>query len=393
MGQEAQPDYDPLASVQAAGPPGAISFVYGLPDPGAFPARELRAAFDSVLRARSSLALQYGPEQGYGPLIDYLRAKFDRDEDLGIARGNLTVTAGASQAIDHACTLFTRPGEIVLTETPSYSETLKLLRDHGLRPLQIPTDEGGVQIDALQQRLKQLVRCGEPVRMLYVIPCHQNPTGITLAAERRQALLELADRYDLYVVEDDVYRDLAFDKPPPPSLFALDEHSRVLRVGSFSKLLAPGLRLGWTMGPEGLIGRMIASGLRSMGGGANPLTANAVAAYCQQGLLESHIERLRRIYRARRDNMLEALEQSMPDGVRWTRPNGGFFVWLSLPRPFRAIEVAKRAREFGVMLLAGDPFFAEEPTGQFLRLSFSYVTPEKIAEGIETLGEVLMAGR
>jgi len=240
--------------------------------------------------------------------------------------------------------------------------------------------------------LEHLVQCGEHPRMLYVIPCYQNPSGITLVADRREAVLELADRYDLLVIEDDVYRDLAFDTPPPPSLYALDKHSRVLRVGSFSKLLSPALRLGWTMGPEELIDRMIESGLRCMGGGANPLTANAVAAYCQQGLLEPHIEQLHRVYRARRDSMLKALETHMPDDVHWTRPNGGFFVWLSLPRPLCAIEIIKRTQDAGVMALAGDPFFAEQPTGQFLRLAFSYVAPEKIAEGIETLGKALVTG-
>ena len=384
--------YDLLASVQAAGPPGAISFIYGLPDPDTFPVKELRAAFDEVLQERPALGLQYGPEQGYGPLIDYLREKLDRDEGLGLTRANLIITGGASQAIDHICTLFTQSGDIVLTETPSYSETLQLFRDHGLRPLQIPTNEGGLQVQALRERLEHLIRSGEHVRMLYVIPCYQNPTGITLVADRREAVLELADRYDLLVVEDDVYRDLSFDTPPPASLYALDKRSRVLRVGSFSKLLSPALRLGWTMGSEELIDRMIGSGLRCMGGGANPLTANAVAAYCQQALLEPHIERLRCVYTARRDSMLRALETHMPEGVSWTRPDGGFFVWVSLPQPLCAIEIIQRTQEAGVMALAGDPFFAERPTGQFLRLAFSYVTPAKIAEGIETLGEVLGTG-
>lgn len=378
--------------MQAAGPPGAISFVYGLPDPDTFPVKELSAAFDEALQERPALALQYGPEQGYGPLIDYLREKLDRDEGLGLARANLIITGGASQAIDHICTLFTQSGDIVLTETPSYSETLQLFRDHGLRPLQISTDEGGLQVEALRERLEHLVQCGEHPRMLYVIPCYQNPTGITLVADRREAVLELADRYDLLVVEDDVYRDLSFDGPPPPSLYALDEHSRVLRVGSFSKLLSPALRLGWTMGPQELIDRMIESGLRCMGGGANPLTANAVAAYCQQGLLEPHIEQLHRVYRARRDIMLRALETHMSDDVHWTQPNGGFFVWLSLPQRLCAIEIIKRIQQAGVMALAGDPFFAEQPTGQFLRLAFSYVTPTKIAEGIKILGKALVTG-
>ena len=164
--------YDPLASVQAAGPPGTISFIYGLPDPDTFPVQELREAIDKVLRERSALALQYGPEQGYGPLIDYLREKLARDEGLNLTRKNLMITAGSSQAVDHICTLFTRSGDIVLTEAPSYSETPQLFRDHRLQPKQVPTDDGGFIVDALFARLETLEKQGERPRMLYLIPCY-----------------------------------------------------------------------------------------------------------------------------------------------------------------------------------------------------------------------------
>lgn len=389
--------YDPLASVQAAGPPGTISFVYGLPDPESFPVADLQRAFEVVLKRRPELALQYGPEQGYGPLIDYLRAKLARDEGLSVARSQMMLTGGSSQALDHLCTLFTLPGDTVLVEAPTYHETLQLLRDHGLRPVQVPTDEGGLQVEALAASLEQLDRSaatGSPVeaqtRFLYVIPNFQNPSGITLAADRRPGVLELAEAHGLLVIEDDVYRDLDYSGGVPPSLFALDGGTKpVLRIGSFSKILAPGLRLGWLLGPDDVIERLINSGLRNMGGGANPLVANALADYCQEGLLEPHIERLCRVYRQRRDVMLAALRNWMPEAVQWTVPGGGFFVWLTLPEPLRAADVADRARREGLMLLPGDPFFAELPLGQHLRLAFSYVTPAKIEEGVEILGLVL----
>ncbi|MBN1138559.1 MAG: PLP-dependent aminotransferase family protein, partial [Anaerolineae bacterium] len=244
-------------------------------------------------------------------------------------------------------------------------------------------------VEALAARLEALARRGERARLLYVIPNFQNPSGITLAGDRRRAVLDLAERYDLMVVEDDVYHDLAYGGELPPSLFALDGGRRVLRIGSFSKIMAPGLRLGWLIGPPGWIERVISSGLRNMGGGANPLVANILATYCRQGLLEPHIEQLRRVYRERRDVLLDALAAHMPPGVRWTRPGGGFFVWLALPEPFKAASVVKRAREAGLMIPGGDPFFAETPTGQCLRLAFSYVTPDRIREGIEVLGRVL----
>lgn len=381
-------EYDPLASVQAAGPPGTISFIYGLPDPATFPVQDLRRAAGAVLQERPELALQYAPEQGYGPLIDYLRGKLAREEDLALERPQIMLTGGSAQALDHLCTLFTRPGDIVLVEAPTYHETLQLFRDHGLQPQQVPTDHDGLLIDALAQRLEALARRGQRARFLYTIPNFQNPSGITLAARRRRPALELADRHGLLVLEDDVYRDLCYEGQVPPSLFALDAGHRVLRIGSFSKILAPGVRMGWLMGPTGLIERLIGSGLRCMSGGANPLMANILATYCQEGLLEPHIARLRQIYRERRDAMLSALESHMPAGATWTRPGGGFFIWLSLPERLRAAEVAARARESRLLVPVGDPFFAETPSGQCLRLAFSFVTPDRIEEGIETLGKI-----
>ncbi len=390
-------EYDPLASVQAAGPPGTISFTYGLPDPATFPVDDLRRAADRVFRERPQLALQYGPEQGYGPLIDYLRAKLAREEGLELERPQIMLCGGSSQALDHLSTIFTRPGDDVLVEAPTYHESIQLLRDHGLQPLQIPMDSDGLMLDALAERLEDLdkrrVRTGSGPRkrplLLYVIPNFQNPSGITLAAERRRPLLALAERHNLLLIEDDVYRDLAYEGTVPPSLFALDGGRRVLRIGSFSKILAPGLRLGWLMGPDGHIRRLIGSGLRCMGGGANPLVANTLAEYCRQRRMEQHIAHLRDVYRERRDAMLTALEKHMPPGVTWTRPSGGCFVWLSLPDPLRAIEVAEQAKKAKLLIPVGDPFFAEGPTGQHLRLAFSYVAPDKIKEGIVTLGRVL----
>jgi len=380
--------YDPLASVQAAGPPGTISFVYGLPDPDTFPVDDLRACVEDVLRKRASLALQYGPEQGYGPLIDYLRDRTARDEGLHLDRPQMMITGGAAPALDLICTLFTRPGDRVLVEAPTYHEALKLLRDHHLELLQVPTDSDGIIPEALAERLRSLWGRGERARMLYVIPNFQNPSGVTLSAHRRPVIADLARRHRLLVVEDDVYRELAEPDIAPVSLYALAP-DLTLRLGSFSKLLAPGLRLGWLMGPPALVERLYDCGVRNMSGGWNPLIANVLATYCQRGLLEPHLVQLREVYASRRHAMLRALEAHMPAGTEWTRPTGGFFVWLSLRESLTSSNVMARARDGNVILLAGDPFFAEFPTGQHLRLAFSYVKPEQIQQGIRLLGDVL----
>ncbi|MFC2167702.1 PLP-dependent aminotransferase family protein [Acidobacteriota bacterium] len=382
-------NYDPLATVQAAGPPGSISFIYGLPDPNTFPYADLRSAFESVFHELGELALQYGPNQGYGPLIDYLRDKIRREESQVIERPQIMLSGGASQALDHCCSLFTRANDVVIVEAPSYHESLLLFKNHGLSAHGIPMDDDGMNIDILESHLKKLKAGRKKPSFIYTIPTFQNPSGITLSEKKRRDLLTIAEREDLIIIEDDVYSDLAYEETKIPTLFSLDEGKRVIRFGSFSKIIAPGLRLGWILGPDHLIKRLIRSGLRSMGGGSNPLTAVAMAHYCRKDHLESHIVYLRQIYKERRDVMLAALEINMPEEVSWTKPGGGFFVWLTLPQGLQSEDVKKAAKNENIYFLAGDPFFTERPGKQYLRLSFSYVPPDKIREGIITLAEIL----
>ena len=381
--------YDPLANVQAAGPPGSISFIYGLPDPETFPLEELNSAFDSVFEEKGKLALQYGPNQGYGPLIDYLQDKIRQEEGQVLERPQIMLSGGASQALDHCCSLFVRSGDSVIVEAPSYHESLLLLRNHGLSAFAIPVDKDGMNTEILELRLKDLRAKGIKPSFIYTIPTFQNPSGITLSEEKRRELLKIAKAEDLLIIEDDVYRDLAYEETKIPTLFSLDAGKRVIRFGSFSKIIAPGLRLGWIMGPENIIKRLIRSGLRSMGGGANPLSATAMAAYCQKGLLEPHIVSLKQVYKERRDVLLAALERSMPTGVSWTKPAGGFFVWITLPQGLKSEDVKKAAKDEKIYFLAGNPFFTEQPSAQHLRLSFSYVPLEKIREGIKKLADIL----
>lgn len=381
--------YDPLASVQAAGPPESISFIYGLPDPETFPKNDLLNSFKQVFQEKASVALQYAPEQGYGPLIDYLRNKILQSDGITIERPQIKLTGGASQALDHLCTLFTRSGDIVLTEAPTYRDSLQLFRNHGLKPLQISIDDEGLNVEEFTACLESLKKQGKQPRFLYTIPSFQNPSGITLSKRRRKTILDITEKFNLLVIEDDVYCDLAYEEFNVPSLFAMDKTNHVVRLGSFSKIIAPGLRLGWMIGPKGTIDELINSGLRCMGGGANPFTANAVAIYCHKGLLEPHIEFIRSIYRKRRDVMLESLKLYMPEGVHWTEPGGGFFIWVTLPQPLRAIDVVKWVKKERILILGGDPFFAEPPLEQHLRLAFSYVPPHKIQEGIKKLADIL----
>ncbi len=379
--------YDPLSAVQAAGPPGWISFVYGLPDPLTFPVEELRACLEKVLKERASLSLQYAPEQGYGPLLDYLLQKIKKDEGICLERPSITLSGGASQALDHILTIFTSSGESILVEGPTYHESLLLFRNHRLRTFQVPVDAEGLIPAELVKKIEELRRKRIKPQILYTIPTFQNPTGISLSLERRNMIVEIAREYDLLLIEDDVYFDLAYEEQEAPSLFSLSRGKGVLRLGSFSKIISPGLRLGWIQGSEDLIPKLVQSGLRRMGGGANPLIANAISEFCKRGFLARHLEHLKKVYRKRRDLILESMKANFPENVCWTVPRGGFFVWLTLPEPLLSQEVVSRAKEEKVLVLGGEPFFAEKPSAEHIRLSFSYLEPEKIEEGIEKLAK------
>jgi DNA-binding transcriptional MocR family regulator len=385
-------DTQPTELQTAGGPAGALPFIYGHVDPTLFPTDRMRAAADEALRLHGPVALNYGAERGCGPLLAYLRAKIARDEGLELEKEDLMLTVGASGGLDNICRIYTQPGDTVLVEAPSYHEALDLIRDFPVRLAAVPLDEQGLIVEALAERLKILSAHETRPRLLYSIPTFQNPSGVTLSAERRGALLDLARRHDLLIVEDDVYRDLAFEAPPPPSLYALDRQDggqTVIRLGSFSKILAPGLRVGWLMAAPEHVARLCDCGLYRSGGGANPFVAHVIAAFCQGGWLEPHIARLVEVYQSRRDLVLAALESAMPDAVRWTRPGGGFFVWMTLPEPLTARDVLEKAHQHSITFFTGEPFFAEGGGKRHIRLPFSFIPLKEMEEGVHTLGEII----
>jgi len=382
-------NYDPLASVQAAGPPGTISFIYGLSDLTTFPLEEFRTCFDQVFKNKASLALQYGPEQGYGPLLDYLRKRFKKKENVDLPRAQIMLTGGASQALDHICSLFTNQGDTIIVEAPTYHETLKLFSDHGLNVFSVDIDEEGIIVEQLEAVLERLKRKRKSARFLYTIPNFQNPSGISISLARKKAVLEVIKDWDLYLVEDDVYRELAYENEPPPSFFALDKTNRVLRLSSFSKILAPGLRLGWLIAPPTFIELLIDSGLKRMGGGSSPLIANVVSCFCNHGWLEPHLKFIRAHYKLKRDIMFKSLETYMPEAISWTKPKGGFFIWIKLPFNLRIEEVVNWSQSSGVLVLSGNDFFVKPPQTPYLRLAFSFLNQNKIEEGIAKLANVI----
>lgn len=368
-----------------------ISLMLGHPDPTTLFTPEFQDAVQRVLTsAQPYQPLQYGAEQGVPALIDYLVEKFNREQPITISADQIMVVAGATHAVDMIARLYASGGDAVIVEAPSYVDALHVFRDHSVELYSTPIDEQGLIPDALEQILRRLEGEDKPARFLYTIPNFHNPTGVTLSEARRVEILRLARQYQLMIVEDDVYRDLTFDSVAPPSLLALAQDVPVLHIGSFSKTLAPGLRLGWLIGSGEAIRRFVQCGTTEMGGGSNPFTAQIVAEYCQLGRWETHVAHLRYCYRARRDVMLAALNQYMPEGVEWTKPAGGFFIWVTLPEHIQARTVKAQALQRSVLVAAGEGYFVNPPEGEHnLRLTYSFALPEDIEAGVRILGEVI----
>ncbi|MBV9230104.1 MAG: PLP-dependent aminotransferase family protein, partial [Chloroflexi bacterium] len=303
-----------------------ISLLLGHPDPATLLPSELHDAMQHVIDSpQAYTALQYGPEHGAQSLVDVLVEKINREQGLSIQASNLMVVAGSTHAVDMLTRLYAKPGGVVLVEAPTYADAIHIFRDHQVELYSIPMDDDGLITSALEKQLAELHASGKSPRMLYTIPNFHNPTGRTLSEVRRLELIRLARYYGFLIVEDDVYHDLPFEGVVPPSLYALANGEQVVSIGSFSKTLAPGLRLGWLLGSEDAIRPCLSCGTTQMGGGANPFTAHMVAEYCRRGYWEKHIAYVRSLYKTRRDIALSALEQYMPSDVKWTHPAGGFF--------------------------------------------------------------------
>jgi len=367
---------------------GIIEMNWGNPAPALLPVKSIAQAADLALRQGGPAALAYGAEQGPGRLLEPLAAWLSRRENATIGPDQLFITGGVSQGLDLLCTLLSQAGDTVLVQAPVYHLALRIFADHRLVLMPVGSDEQGVRVEALAEALDRLAAQGRRPCFLYTVPTWCNPTSISLAADRRSALAALADRHKLLILEDDVYRELWYDAPSPPPLQRLaPEH--VIRLGSFSKILAPGLRLGWLVAPPALVRRCTGSGLLDSGGGVSHFAAHVAAGLFELGLLDEHIEQLRTAYRSRRDALLAALEQHLPQGCSWQAPAGGFFVWLRLPHDLDSAALLKDAEAAGVSYVPGSRFFVGGGKSGHLRLAFSLLREEELAEGARRLGRVI----
>ncbi len=373
--------------------PEIISFAGGLPAPEAFPLEEIRVACDRVLEAHGAMALQYGPTEGYRPLRELLVRHMSR-YGIRATPEMVLITSGAQAGLDLVGKLLIDPGDPVVVEAPTYLGALQAFQVYQPEFLSVPLDDGGMQMDGLEKAL------GRRPKFVYVLPNFHNPAGTTLALARRLRLVEMASRCGVPLVEDDPYGQLRYEGLHLPPLFQIDaEHRRsakgqaafdggVIYLGTLSKVLAPGLRLGWIVAPEAVIAKLVQF---KQGADLQTATFNQMLAYevARGGFLDRHIREIRRIYDERRRAMLAALARHFPDDVRWTRPSGGLFLWVTLPPGIDSAELLERALEERVAFIPGAPFYAGGGGAGSLRLNFSYCTPQKIEEGVARLGRLL----
>ena len=363
--------------------PGIISFAPGQPSPDTFPVAELRAMADAIIAKESALAFQYILTRGLGPLLEEV-GRYAGAKGMRASLSQRMITEGSQQGLDLVSRVLLDPGDVVLVELPSYIGATSAFRAARARMEGIRLTEDGPDLDHLRFRHREITSAGGIVKFLYVVPNFQNPSGITHDAASRTALLALARELDLLVVEDDPYGDVYFEDPPPPTLKSMDTEDGVLYLSSFSKILAPGLRTAFLLGPDEILAKIeIAKQSANLCGSG--LDQRMVLACLRQGLIEAQKARIRPYYRDKCRTMLDALAAEMPPGTHWTRPTGGLFVWLTLPGGLDADEMLQSALDEGVAYVPGSPFFVDGTGPGTMRLTFAKETPEDIVEGVRRL--------
>lgn len=366
----------------------AVPLAFGFPYPESFPNGELVSAAESLLASEPDRALQYGGGEHAAGLRDVI-ADRARDRGIDCSTDAIHLTNGATRAIDTVCRVFLEPGDEVVVEAPTFMGALGIFRNHGAAVTGVGVDEDGLDVDALARDLAARAERGAPgPKLVYTIPDFQNPTGVTMATDRRERLLDLAETYDFVVLEDDPYGRLRYEGADRPPLKALDGADRTVRINTFSKTIAPGVRTGWIVADE----RTAAQFDRIDAGGEPSFTRGLIDTYCADGRLDRAVSRLCEGYERRRDRMLASLDAHMPPDVSWSEPSGGFFVWIEFPDGTDTEAMLPAAIDAGVTYLPGSFFYPNGDGERFARLSFSHAAPPAIEDGIEALARTVSDG-
>jgi 2-aminoadipate transaminase len=370
-----------------------VSFAPGYPDPTLFPWDDLREIAASLLTGSDADALQYGPTRGYPPLLDTV-VDVLADRDIRVTSNEILVTTGSQQGLDLCARVLVDPGDVVLVELPTFTGGISAFKNVQAELVGVRQTADGIDPDDLDRAWIESTRSGRRVKLLYVIPNFQNPTGRLIGLERRRHLLEWADRRDVLIVEDDPYGSLYFEDAATAAetrpLRADDANGRVLYLSSFSKTLAPGLRVGWMVAPTALIDRF-ETAKQSVDLTSGILDQRIVHEAVCRGVVTRIAPALRARYRQKRDVMERALHEQLADRLTWASPKGGFFVWATLPPGQRDVDLLDRALQHGLVFVIGSAFFVDGSGHDTIRLSFSAPSPERIEEGVKRLAGVMGA--
>jgi DNA-binding transcriptional MocR family regulator len=368
-----------------AGDPRITSFAGGYPDPTLFPLTELHKIYDDLLSADNASALQYTASEGLPELRALVAARLTAD-GMPCSADDVLITQGGQQGLDLTAKLFIDRGDVIVTERPTFLGALIAFNPCEPEYRSVPMDEEGMDTDALEE----VLRTTERVKLVYTVPDYQNPTGRSMSVARRRRLVELAEEHDVVVLEDTPYRELRYEGERAPTLKSLDPYGRVIHLGSFSKILAPGLRLGWALATpevrEKLALLKLAADTQN-----GTLNMRAAAAYLAGFDIERHIADMLPTYRHKRDLMLESMLEHFPPGITWTRAHGGLFTWATFPERLDVTAFQRDALlpRTGVLVVPGAPFFADHPEANHARMSFSGVPDDRLVAGVRAMGELL----
>jgi 2-aminoadipate transaminase len=367
--------------------PEVISLAGGLPDTSTFPPSSYAAIMERVAAEATARALQYGPTEGL-EVVKRCIAEVMAEEGTAVDVDDVLVTTGGQQVIDLMCKTLIDPGDVIVAEAPTYPGAIPAFTSYQADVVQIPIDDDGMRIDALSQTLDELERGGRRPKFIYTVPNFQNPAGVTLSLERRRALVRIAAERELLVLEDNPYGLLRYEGEPLPTLRSLDEAEFVVYLGTFSKILSPGIRLGWTAAPRPVLQKMNL-GKQAVDLCSSSMTQCFVAAYFQSGRWQDYLGSLTQIYRRRRDTMLDALADHFPVESEWTHPGGGLFLWVTVPDELDTTDLLARALQENVAFVPGRAAFVDGRGGSSMRLNFSGVGEDEIREGVRRIGEVV----
>lgn len=366
--------------------PGMISFAGGMPDPDIFPVAEFKEA-SAILEARGKEVLQYGATEGYEPLKTFLAEWMAPRMGRVTTSEEMCITTGSQQVMDLFAAVMLDPGDIVIVEAPTYPGALHALRNRGARFVSVPCDAEGMQVDLLPERIETLRREGKRIKFIYSIVNFQNPSGYTLSAARRHALLDIARKYALPIFEDDPYGHLRFEGAHEPTIFSMDKDGIVLYACSFSKILAPGTRVAWVAGPKDIIRKMVM--VKQGSDLCTSVVAQAlVYEYCRLGHLDGFLPKILTHYRHKRDNMADAFRKHLPEKAEYAIPEGGFFFWLRLPG-IDTKELFYKAVDRGVAFVVGESFFPGGGGKEFARTCFTFASETECEEGSKRLSQAI----